>query len=127
MERSEEDKVLRSPITVTLGGKDYLIEVLCIRDAREWRKKFAAVVGKASSYTPTVEKPLDITEIAAGMVCAIPDAMADLFFAYAKGLDREKIEAAATEAELAKAIEAVMEVAFPLLRSLTGAMGKLSR
>ena len=128
MKRSEEDKVFRSSITVTLGGVEYDIEPLVIRDAREWRKKFSKLLGKLPTFAnTTTDDPESFQKAVDAMLVAMPDEITDLFFAYAKDLDREAIESSATEAEVARAIDAVMEVAYPLLGSLTGALRRMSQ
>jgi len=128
MERTEEDKILRVGVSVTLGGKEYEVRPLVIKDAREWRKKFASLVARLPSYAKTTtDNPTDFEGAVNAMLVSMPDEIADLFFSYAKDLDREAIEAEATEVELAKALEGVMTQAFPLLQSLAGALGKLAR
>ena len=127
MERTEEDKLLRAPITVTLGGTDYNVPPLVIRDAREWRKKLVKLLGKLPAYAKTnTDDAAGFEAALSAMMVSMPDEMTDLFFAYAKDLDREAIESTATEQELAKALEAVLEIAFPLVASLTGALGKIA-
>jgi len=128
MERTEEDKLLRASITVILGGMEHAILPLVIKDAREWRKKLSKLIGRLPSYAnTTTDDPKGFEVAVEAMLVSMPDEMADLFFGYAKNLSRDDIEAVATEAELAKAIEAVMAVAFPLVGSLTGVLGKLAR
>jgi len=126
MDRTEEDKILRAGIVVILGGKEYEIKPLVIRDAREWRKKLAGMMSKLPQYiqvtTDDVEGFMSAINI---MMVGMPDEIADLFFAYAKDLNREEIESNATEVELSKAFEAVLDIALPLLGSLAKAMGKL--
>ena len=60
------------------------------------------------------------------MTITMPDKVIDLFFKYAKDLNREEIEGIATDAEIAKAFEEVVKVAFPLAESLPKAMGRIS-
>lgn len=123
--RTEEQKSFRAPITVTLGGTEHQIEPLVIKDARAWRGQFAAILSKLPNIANITTD--DVGAFEGGvtqLIVSIPDEMADLFFAYAKDLDREKIESEATEMELAEAIEKVMAVAFPLVKGLTGAMTK---
>jgi hypothetical protein len=127
MARTEDDKVLRSPITVTLGGAEHSVPLLVIKDAREWRKRFAKLVSKLPAYAGVTTDDAAGFDVAVNsMLVSMPDEMADLFFAYAKDLDRDAIEDVATEAELARAIEQVIEIAFPLVGSLTGALGKMA-
>ncbi len=126
--RSEEDKLLRVPIVVTLGGEEYEIKPLVIKDAREWRKKFAKLLGRLPSYVSTsTDDAASFSNAVDALIVSMPDEMADLFFVYAKDLDREKIESTATEVELVKAIESVLEVAFPLLGGLTGVLRKMAQ
>ena len=122
--RTEEDKILQAPIEVTLGGQAYQIKPLVIRDAREWRKKLVALISSLPGYAKDDE---DFTFAMRGMLVELPDQAADLFFAYARDLDREEIEGIATEAELAEAFDQVMEVALPLVGKLTGTLGKVAR
>jgi hypothetical protein len=122
--RTEEDKLLQAPIEVTLGGKQYQVKPLVIRDAREWRKKLLALLSSLPGYA---KENADFTSALSGMLVELPDQAADLFFAYAKDLNREEIEGAATEAELAGAFDQVMEVALPLVGKLTGTLGKVAR
>ena len=125
--RTEEEKVLRAPIMVILGGDEYDIPLLVIKEAREWRKKFAKLIVKLPSYVKVTTDDASGFEVAAeAMLVTMPDEMADLFFSYAKGLDREAIESKATEEELAKAISQVMDIAFPLVGSMTGALTRVS-
>ena len=127
MGRTEEDKLLRAPIVVTLGGTEFSIPPLVIKDAREWRKKMAKLLSKLPSYANVTTDNAEGFGIAVeAMLVGMPDEMTDLFFAYAKDLNRDEIEGIATEAEMAKAIGAVIEIAFPLVSSLTGALGKLA-
>ena len=126
--RTEDDKVFRASITVTLGGKEYEIKPLVIKDAREWRKKFSALLAKLPRFANTsTDDPESFQAAVDSMLVAMPDEITDLFFAYAKNLNRDEIESSATEAEVARAIDAVMEVAYPLLGSLTGALRRMSQ
>jgi hypothetical protein len=126
--RTEEQKLFRAPITVILGGKEYEILPLVIKDARIWRKKLSTLLGKLPGYTKvTTDDAAGFASAIDAMLVGMPDEIADLFFSYAKDLNREIIESTATEVELAGAFEAVMAVAIPLTSSLTGALGRLGR
>jgi hypothetical protein len=117
--RSIEDKLLQAPIEVVLGGSKYPVKLLCLRDAALWRKKLWQTLAQVPSYAGG---KADFATTMKGMVVDAPDQVVDLFFAYAKDLDRTRIEQEANEAELSVAWKAVMEVALPLSGSLTGAM-----
>ena len=125
--RTEEEKLLKSEITVIIGGKEYKIKPLVIKEAREWRKKFAQLIGRLPALASVTTDDSDGFQNAANaMLVGNPDQMIDLFVEYSK-LDRDLIEDNATEPELADAIDKVMEVAFPLVGCLTGAVKNLGR
>lgn len=108
-ERTEEQKLCQDPIVVVLGKTEYKIEPLTIKQSREWRKELVSLLQKL----PT--NPAVTTENSLGSLFQeLPDLAADLFFSYARGLDREKIEGEATDAELEVAFVAVLAYANPL-------------
>ena len=128
MERSEEDKVLQAPVTVTLGGERHQIRPLVIAESREWRRKVAKTIARIPQYTNvTTDTPDQFGDAIEAMLVAMPDEVVDLFFAYARDLPRERIEQTATDAELAAAFDKVMEVAFPLAQSLARGMTRMSQ
>ena len=128
MQRTEEDKVTKAPIRVILGGKEYEIKPLVIKEARTWRKQLASLLMQLPAHVnATTDNPEGFAQAMNAMLVDMPDQMADLFFFYAKDLLREVIETSATEAELSAAIEAVMEVAFPLVQSLTTSLKRMSQ
>jgi len=126
-QRNENDKLTQSPITVTLGGKEYEIKPLVIKESREWRKKFADVLRGLPLFVNAVDTTEHFEQVINGMFLDVPDSVMDLIFAYAKDLPRKEIEAVATDVEMAKAFEAIIEVAFPLARSMVGMPGMLSQ
>ncbi len=130
MERTEEDKILQSGIKVILGGQEYEIRPLVIRESREWRKKVVeALAGLPSYVNVTTEDAEGFGKALGAMLVDMPNQVIDLFFDYAKELneEREEIEDKATDAEMAKAFEEVIKVAFPLASSLVGTVGNLSQ
>lgn len=117
--RSEEDKLTQAPIKVMLGGKEYDIKPLVIRDARAWRGKVAQVLQQIPKYlNVTTDNPEGFAEAMNSILVNMPDSIVDLFFGYAKDLKREEIESIASEQELANAFQEVMKYGFPLLNSL---------
>ncbi len=128
MERTEEQKILQSPITISLGGKDYEVRPLVIKESRAWRVKLVAALKSLPQQINTTSSPDALSDNIQAMFSTMPDMAADLFFAYAKDLNREEIEAAALDLELAAAFEQVVELAFPLAltRSLTKTITTLS-
>lgn len=123
MPRTEEDKVLQAPIKARFGGTEYDIKILCIRDNREWRKKFNTALAAldAGINSGTDSKALEI------LLVNNPDTVFDLVFAYAKDLKRDEIEAVATDKEISDVLPLIIEASFPLAQSLIGAVEKLSR
>jgi len=125
--RTEEDKIFQNEIVVILGGKEYKIKPLVIKKSRKWRATFAKVLGTLPRYTGvTTDTPEKFMGAINAMLVGMPDEIVNLIFQYAPELNREEIENKATDKEMAKAFEQIVEVAFPLAQSLLGAMSKLS-
>ncbi len=128
MERTEEDKILQSGIKVILGGQEYGIRPLVIKESREWRKKVIGLIAPLPQYAKVdTDSPEEFEKALTTLLVAMPDQVIDLFFDYAKDLPREEIEGKATDAEMAKAFEEVIKIAFPLAESLPKAMMRLSQ
>ncbi len=128
MQRTEEQKIAQAPLRIVLSGKEYSVKPLVIIDSRAWRAKLAETLGMLPQYANvTTDTPDKFQDALNAMLVAMPDQIVDLVFAYAKDLNREEIEAVATDTEIAKAFEQIVEVAFPLARSMVGAMAKLSQ
>ena len=119
MARTEEEKVARAPLLVKLGGKEYPITPLVIRDARIWRQKVVNVLTSLPDYiNATTDSPDDFNAALKALLVTMQDTTLDLFFEYAKDLPRDEIEKTTTEEEIAEAFSRVIEIAFPLSRSL---------
>jgi len=104
-------------IKVILGGKEYQIRPLVIREAREWRQKLAEIVAVLPKYvTVSSDTPDKFAEAIKGLFSSMPDSIGDLFFAYAKDLNREEIEATATDQELITAFLQLNETTSVLVR-----------
>jgi len=128
MERTEEQKVAQAPIVVTLGGKDYEIAPLVIRDSRVWRKNYAeATAPLFELVNAAIENTEDFGNVVKQMMVIMPDKVIDLFFEWAKDLNREEIEGLTTDAEMAVAFGEVVKIALPLSESLPKAMARLSQ
>ena len=124
MTRTEEEKVCKAPIVVVLGGKEYQIEPLVIRDSRVWRGEVAKALGQLPKYAKvTSDDPEGFEQAMKVMLVENPEQVLDLFFSYAKSLDRDEIEDVASDAEIATAFEEVAAVAFPLAGSLIKLLG----
>jgi len=124
MKHTEEQKLCPAPIKVVLGGKEYEVKPLPIKESREWRAKVAEALGQLPNFAKVTSDDPDVLKQAMdAILMQIPDTIADIFFAYAKDLPREEIEATATDAELAKAFGEVAAVGFGLTSSLIGVLG----
>lgn len=126
--RTEEQIVTRAPIVVIFGEKKYDIAPLVIKDSREWRRKAIQLMAPLPQYAQvTMENPEEFSRVLTEMLVTMPDQVIELFFEYAKDLNREEIEGIATDAEMVTAFEEVVKVAFPLAESLPKVMARLSQ
>ncbi len=126
IERTEEEKLTQDGIVVILGGKEYSIAPLVLRDSRKWRKGVVGIMASIPQYASvTTDTPDEFGAALNAIMVALPDKVIDLFFGFAKDLDRKEIEGIATDVEVAKAFEQVIELAFPLASSPAKVMGKL--
>ena len=126
--RSEDQIVAKDDITVILGGKEYGIPPLVIRDSKEWRKKAIKLIAPLPQLVKVKLDETDAFEQAMSqMMVSMPDQVMDLFFEYAKELDRDLIETTATDKEMAAAFQEVCKVAFPLAESGPKLMASLTQ
>lgn len=127
MERTETDKILQSPVTVKIGGQDYEIKPLPIKYAVPWVKKVinllieASVLSMVTIDTPDLWKDAYITLMARN-----PAQIVDLFWEYARDLDKNTLEEVATSAEIMAAFEEVMTLEIPLFKGMQ-ALGRISQ
>ncbi len=123
MKRTEESKLFGEPVSVKLGGVDYDLFPLVIKDSRIWKKKVAALLSTLPELaSTTTDDPIQFKNAINTLMLKTPDKIIDLFFEYAPYMPREDIESKATEQELADAFKRIMEMAFPLVGALTGGM-----
>ncbi len=109
-----DNKIPQGSVKVTLGGQEYEIKPLVIKESKVWRKKVIKLLSSFSKYAEvTLENPKDFSEALATALMTMPDQMADLFFEYAKELNREEIEEVAFDYEVIEAFGKVSELAFP--------------
>jgi len=127
-ERTEEEILTQAGIEVVLGGKLYSIKPLVIRDARVWRKETLELVAPLSAIAGTTSATPDaFGDALKSLLVSMPDKVIDLFFLYAKDLDRDEIEGEATEAEITKAFSEVVAVAFPLAESAPEVLTRITK
>jgi hypothetical protein len=125
--RTEEEKIMKAPVTVNFGGQEYGVRPLVIAEAREWRKKLSHLFSRIPQFASvSSDQPDAFSNALDGMMVSLPDEMVDLFFAYAKDLDREAIEKIATEEEVQIALMKVMDIALPLTRGIAELTNRLA-
>ena len=126
MKRTEEDRLVQAGIKVILGGQEYEIRPLVIRESREWRAKVIKLIAPLPGYIKTtMDNTDDFEKVLTLMLVTMPDQVVEFFFDYAKDLNREELEGTATDEELTKAFEEVVKVAFPLARALPETMTRI--
>lgn len=112
--RTDEDKIFRTPIKVILGGTEYQIPLLVARDSKPWRDKAgpfrAELIALSGVDTNDAEA---FKEAFTQLMGSRIDQTLDLFFEYAKDLNRDEIMAIATDQELVNAFGEVAAAAFP--------------
>lgn len=119
MERTEDQIVAQAKIEVTLGGKTYEVAPLVIRDSRVWRQNVIKLIAPLPGIVGvTTDDAEGFGEALTQLLVTMPDQVVDLFFDYAKDLNREEIEGVATDAELRDAFAEVIKIAFPLVEAL---------
>jgi len=110
-------------ITVTLGGKDYTVKQLPIRQAKEWReqlkKPFATLSGALSSVNKIeLTNGSDLAKLINSLsdsVIDAPDMMFELLCAYCADIatDKEHIFDNAYDVEVQTAFVEVIKFAYP--------------
>ena len=126
-ERTEEQKLMQASLQVVLGGKEYDVAPLKLKDSRAWRSLFTElVIDMQSASVVEASKPEEFNEAIKGLMVSQPDKVVDLFFKYAKDLPRDTIEEEATDAEVSLAFEGVVQMAFPLVTAMGKAVMKVS-
>lgn len=118
--RTDEQKVLQSPITMLFGTQKYSVKPLPLIPAREWRVKFNEVIGPIAENFAS--KGASIPQTLANALNDFPEKIADLIFAYAPDLPKDQIMREATEEQLVVAYEDLMVVAYPFLVPLVMTM-----
>ncbi len=128
-ERDDEQKIAQASIHVILGGDSYQIKPLVIRDSREWRHKIIKLIAPLPNTVTklNIDSVSEFDESLREMLVTNPDEVLNLFFEYAKELNKEEIEAKATDAEMAMAFQEVVKVAFPLAESLPKVLERLAQ
>ena len=128
MARTEEQKVSRAPIVVIFGGTEYKVNILPMSGSRAWREEFAKATYDLPKHAlASADKPNEFKDAIQALLVSNPDAVIDLFFLYAKDLDRKEIMDIGTDEEMNEAFNQVAKTAFPLAKSLADAMATLGQ
>lgn len=115
MDRTEEEKIIQSPASVKLGGKDYQIPPLPIKYSLPWVKKVSKILmGVVSLEGVTSDNEEAFADAFGEIMVSRPEQLIDLFFEYARDLDKEAISGVASSAEIVNAFEAVLSFERPL-------------
>ena len=130
--RTESDKITHAPVIILLGGKKYELKPLPIKFSSAWRKKLVQVFaglpsGKKMMEADNVDNPEVFTASLETMFVDMPEKIIGLFVEYARDLKQEELEEIATDAEIAYGFEQAINMAFPLVNSLTMAMKNQAR
>ena len=126
--RTEEDKLTQAPVFVFFGDKEYPLRPLVIKESRAWRQEVIKALSQLPQLTQVTSEDKEKFDSALStLLVTMPDTVVDLFFLYAKDLNRDEIEQAATDTEMAAAWEKVVNLAFPLLQGLVKTMSKMAQ
>lgn len=120
--RTENQVLLMQPFEVILAGKTHEIKLLPIRRAIAWRKKVVPLIsGFLTLEGISTDTPEEFMAGMMGYLSDKPEEILDLFFEYACDLDRDEIEATATEWEVAAVFSQIAEAVIkpPLLTALS--------
>lgn len=109
--RTEEDKVLQTSVKVILGGKEFLIKPLPIKYALPWCKSVVktTISGLMAKVNITTETPERFDEAMNDILIGRPEKLVDLFFEYARDLNKDEILETASLNEIINAFETVRE------------------
>lgn len=131
-----ETKTKNRDVMVTLGGQEYAIKPLNIRQSRAWREQFAnpfqAVIGVLQNAGRIeLTNPGDLGALLSqvgGLLLGSMDLVIDALFAYSPELraDEDAILDNATDEEAVAALWEVLKLAYPfgsILQTLNGGPG----
>lgn len=109
--------------TVTLAGKEYTIQALPMKAAREWRSEFAMPLQQILGVLRRMDKVelddlggvAEVLQQVGGYLLSSVDTLVEALFAYSPVLaaDREYIEGHADDTEAMAALWEVLKLAYP--------------
>jgi len=127
LERTEAQKLFQEPVKVMLGGKEYEIKPLVLKESAPWRKEFVGLfkdISKLASITS--DDPEAFNQAMNEILLGKPEELMNLFFKYTK-FDRNEIEGSATSKEIMAAFEEVIALEAPFFGSAIRMMVKLQK
>jgi len=114
---------MQKPVKILLGGVEYEIKPLALRESRAWRQQLngplaevtAALKGAGEIQVTNGADIAALLETLSSRVVLAPDLIFELLLAYAPNLaeDRSRIEETATDDETMVGFVAVLALAFP--------------
>jgi hypothetical protein len=125
VEKRTQDQILsQAPIKVKLGDVEYDLKPLRILKARSWRQE---LITKMNAVTTNLRQETGSdAAFMSGLgytLLQFPDILMELVLSYAPDtLSKEKVEAEATEEQIAIAFGSIMQVAFPFQGELKAVM-----
>ncbi len=126
MDKLTDSDILLKELTLTFGGKQYVVDVLRSRASAKWRKEYFERT-KDLSTSMLVENVNDKGQLSkaignalTGALIAFPEKIPELVFSYAPNLPKEEIMEAAYDVEFSRAFSQIWQVAFS---SFLGSLG----
>uniref|UniRef100_A0A6M3IX45 Uncharacterized protein n=1 Tax=viral metagenome TaxID=1070528 RepID=A0A6M3IX45_9ZZZZ len=114
MPRTEEDKIVQSPVKVILGGREYEIKPLPIKYSLPWVKKVAGILVNILPMANIASDDEAFSGAFNEIMVSRPEELVGLFFEYARDLNKAEIEETASSAEIVNAFEEVLSLERPL-------------
>lgn len=125
--RTEEDKLMQTPITIILGGKEYELKPLPIKYSMLWCRKVTDIVKDLPKYLRVTEDSGDaFSQALSNVMNESPDKIVDLFFEYARNLNKDEISEVASSSEIIAAFERCLELERPFMGSLKTVIEKIA-
>ena len=133
MNKLTDSDILLKELTLTFGGKEYVIEVLRSRASAKWRKEYFERTRDISSAM-IVDNINDKGELSkaignalTGAMINFPEKIPELIFSYAPSLPKDEIMEAAYDQEFSRAFSKIYEVAFSSFLGSLGLMLEMQR
>jgi hypothetical protein len=113
--RTDQQKVAQTAIEVKFGEETFRVKPLTIEYSLPWVDKVVKVLVGVIPLADMSSSDARWGEAIGQYMVQRPRELIDLFFEYARDLDRPEIEKKATSAQIVAAFEGVMSMESPLL------------